>query len=158
MSIYHKHHIVPRHAGGTDDPSNIIELTVEEHAEAHKKLYEDHGRWQDEIAWKTLSGQIGKEEAQKIAVQKALTGVPKSREHRAKISEGQIGKKKSPKHIKNISKCRTGVEHSEDTKKSISEGIKKHWEKRKDMPVKEITKKRRSESIKKWWAERKNHL
>jgi len=58
----HKHHIIPRHAGGTDDPENIIELTLEEHAEAHRKLYEKHGRWQDKCAYLALSGQIGKEE------------------------------------------------------------------------------------------------
>jgi hypothetical protein len=51
----HKHHIVPRHMGGTDDPSNIIELSVEEHAEAHRKLYEAHGRIQDKVAWMGLA-------------------------------------------------------------------------------------------------------
>ena len=60
--VTHKHHIIPRHAGGTDDPSNIIELTVAEHAEAHKKLWEKHGRKEDYIAWKGLAGEIGKEE------------------------------------------------------------------------------------------------
>ena len=24
----HKHHIIPKHKGGTDDPSNLVELTV----------------------------------------------------------------------------------------------------------------------------------
>lgn len=57
MTIYHTHHIVPRHAGGTDDPSNLIKLTIEEHAEAHRVLYEQYGRWQDLYAWKTLDGQ-----------------------------------------------------------------------------------------------------
>jgi hypothetical protein len=48
--------------GGSDDPSNIIELTNEEHALAHKKLYEEHGRWQDKVAWKGLAKLIGQEE------------------------------------------------------------------------------------------------
>ncbi len=66
----HKHHKIPRHAGGTDDPSNLVELTVEEHAEAHKKLWEEHGCWQDELAWKALSGIIGKEEIIKLSQSK----------------------------------------------------------------------------------------
>lgn len=48
--------------GGTDDASNIEILTVEEHAEAHRLLYEQYGFWQDELAWKGLAGIIGKEE------------------------------------------------------------------------------------------------
>lgn len=51
----HKHHIIPKHMGGTDDPSNLIELTIEEHAEAHRLLYEQHGHWQDKVAWSGLS-------------------------------------------------------------------------------------------------------
>lgn len=61
-SMKHKHHIVPKHAGGTDDPTNIIELTVEEHAEAHRILYEKYGRKGDFWAWQGLSGRIGKDE------------------------------------------------------------------------------------------------
>lgn len=63
----HLHHIVPKHMGGTDDPSNLVELSVEEHAEAHKKLFEKHGKWEDELAWKALSGQIEMSEASKEA-------------------------------------------------------------------------------------------
>jgi hypothetical protein len=46
-----------RHAGGTDDPSNIIQLTIDEHAEAHHQLWL-HGRWQDLWAWKFLSNNV----------------------------------------------------------------------------------------------------
>ena len=74
MIIYHKHHIVPRHAGGTDDPSNLILLTIEEHAEAHRILYEKHGRWQDKVAWLTLSKQISCAEAIKMAQSLANRG------------------------------------------------------------------------------------
>ena len=58
MKETHTHHIIPRHAGGTDDPSNLIELTVNEHAEAHRQLFLKFGRWEDELAWKALSGQV----------------------------------------------------------------------------------------------------
>lgn len=37
--------------GGSDDPSNLIELTIQEHAEAHKKLYEMYGKEEDKLAW-----------------------------------------------------------------------------------------------------------
>jgi hypothetical protein len=58
----HKHHIIPRHTGGSDDPSNLVELTIQEHAEAHKILWEEHGRWQDYLAWQGLAGLMSKEE------------------------------------------------------------------------------------------------
>jgi hypothetical protein len=58
----HTHHIIPKHMGGTDDPSNLVELTIEEHAEAHRLLYEQYGNWQDKVAWQGLLGLIGHEE------------------------------------------------------------------------------------------------
>ena len=59
---YHWHHIVPRHAGGTDEPENLVRVTTEEHAELHLALYLEHGRYEDWIAYHALSGQIGKDE------------------------------------------------------------------------------------------------
>lgn len=52
----HKHHIIPKHMGGTDDPSNLIELTVPEHAAAHLSLYEQYGKKEDLCAYYMLSG------------------------------------------------------------------------------------------------------
>ena len=60
--IKHKHHIVPKHMNGTNDASNLIELTVEEHAEAHRVLFEKYGKKEDELAWKALAGIIDKQE------------------------------------------------------------------------------------------------
>ena len=48
--------------GGSDDPSNLIELSVEEHATAHRKLYEEHGHTQDKVAWLGLAGLMTNEE------------------------------------------------------------------------------------------------
>lgn len=66
--IYHKHHIIPKHIGGKDDPENLVELTIEEHAEAHKKLFEKYGKIEDKIAWLALSGQITSSEATILAI------------------------------------------------------------------------------------------
>ena len=67
MNTYlHKHHIIPRHAGGTDDPANIVELSVEDHAEAHRILYEQHGRWQDYAAWQGLSKQTDRQDMRRL--------------------------------------------------------------------------------------------
>jgi hypothetical protein len=60
--VKHKHHIIPKHMGGTDNRSNLIELTVEEHAEAHRLLYEQHGLLQDKLAWLGLQGLISSAE------------------------------------------------------------------------------------------------
>lgn len=81
MTIYHIHHIVPRHAGGTDDDSNLVQLTIEEHAQAHLDLYHQYGRKQDLIAHKALTGQITSDEARRLAVSAALTGKSQTQEH-----------------------------------------------------------------------------
>ena len=100
----HIHHIKPRHMGGTDDPSNLIKLTVAEHAEAHRVLFEQYGCWQDRLAWRGLAGLITHEEAaREVSRQNGLKnkgkkyhlgfkhppsffikmkGVPKSEEHK----------------------------------------------------------------------------
>lgn len=70
-SMSHKHHIIPKHAGGTNDPNNLIELSVADHAEAHKTLYEQYGRWQDYVAWQGLAKLSPKEELVKIRQKEA---------------------------------------------------------------------------------------
>lgn len=60
--MLHKHHIIPRYMGGSDDPSNLVMLTVEEHAEEHRKLFELYGNQKDYLAWKGLLGLMKKED------------------------------------------------------------------------------------------------
>ena len=163
--IYHKHHIVPRHAGGADDPSNIVKLTVEEHAEAHRVLYEKHGRWQDKLAWKTLSGMIDKQEAIKeIQYQngKKNGSLPckwkgKKRPYEFKDPEARLAK---------ISMALTGRKQSEETKQKRAEKLrgkkrspetiekmKKAHQNRK--PVSEESRRRMSESAKRRYIKTK---
>ena len=72
--IKHKHHIVPKHAGGNDNRTNIIELTVAEHAEAHRVLFEKYGRLEDKVAWKGLAGLISSAEAVHLLQTEGMRG------------------------------------------------------------------------------------
>tara|TARA_R110002124_G_scaffold220888_1_gene386606 strand:- start:6832 stop:7353 length:522 start_codon:yes stop_codon:yes gene_type:complete len=72
--------------GGTDDPSNIKRMSIEEHAEAHLKLYEEHGLMQDHVAYRMLLGQIDKAQAIKL-LQKA----PKSERWKQTMRERNTG-------------------------------------------------------------------
>lgn len=104
--IKHKHHIIPRHVGGTDHPSNIIELTIEEHAEAHRILYEKYNRIEDKWAWLGLSGQVGKDEILK------------------EIAKSKKGKKKPVGHGEKVSVFRKTFKYSEESKKKMSDAKK----------------------------------
>lgn len=119
----HKHHIIPKHAGGSDDPSNLVELTVEEHAEAHRKLFEQYGRWQDEVAWKGLAGIIGHEESVRLAKSCAMRELwqsltPEERATKIEASaKTRRGKPVSPKLRKYLDK--TGISPNEDTRNKL---------------------------------------
>ena len=111
-TIYkHKHHIIPKHQRGVcplldliiNDKSNLIALTVPEHAEAHKKLYEEFGNEYDRLAWQGLLGIIGKEEIVRLSQienGKKSRGRKFTEEHKKNLSLANKGKKKpkSPCH------------------------------------------------------------
>jgi hypothetical protein len=94
----HIHHIVPKHMGGTDDLNNLVELTVEEHAKAHRKLYEEHGDWQDKVAWQGLAGLIGHDDIMREMWNSRkgqgnhFYGRQHSKETKQKISQNRKGK------------------------------------------------------------------
>jgi hypothetical protein len=67
--------------GGSDDPSNLVEVTLEQHAELHKQLWNDLGDMRDYVAWKALSGQMSNEEAIHIAHH-----LPKTDSHKTNLS------------------------------------------------------------------------
>ncbi len=57
-SITHRHHIIPKHQSGPDKKFNIIELTIEEHAEAHQLLYLCYQDKNDIAAFHMISGLV----------------------------------------------------------------------------------------------------
>lgn len=67
----HIHHIIPKHEWkkrygslkGVNNSSNVELLTTEEHATIHYERWVILGFPEDYIAWRALSGQIGREQA-----------------------------------------------------------------------------------------------
>jgi len=94
--VIHKHHIVPKHMGGTDEESNLVELTIEEHAEAHRKLYEKYGKIEDKIS-NSVSGENN-----------GMFRKDFSSEHRNKLRQSKLGIELSYDHKKSISKTLSG--------------------------------------------------
>jgi len=139
--IYHTHHIIPKHMGGTDDPSNLIKLTIEEHADAHKKLWEKHGHWQDEMAYKGLLGLLTCDEVKLNAGKLANIG-----------NKNALGKKWSEESKQKMKGNKNGLGHnyvcSEETKQKIKLARSKQVSP-KGYKLSEETKKKISEAISK---------
>lgn len=118
----HRHHIKPKHAGGSDDEDNLVDLTVEEHAEAHRLLWEKYGSKWDYIAWKTLSGRMTNEEA-RIAAAKEGRRLQAERDKLAGVKS--IRRKQTPEEREANRQRNLGRKHTEETKSKCSEAGKK---------------------------------
>jgi len=97
--------------GGSNDPSNIISLTILEHAEAHRLLWEQHKNKQDLWAWKMLSGKT--DEGEEVRILLCKEGLHKLYKTEAAI----LWKQK-------LSKSNTGRKQSAETKAKRSASLK----------------------------------
>lgn len=109
---FHNHHIIPKHMGGTDDPSNLAKVTVEEHMMLHKQLWEEFGYWQDEIAYKGLAGILTNEECIYESIRRSKLG-----------NTWNIGKKKSEDHKKKLSFSKLGSKNPNYGKKGLFDSV-----------------------------------
>jgi hypothetical protein len=118
----HKHHIIPKHAGGSDDPSNLVSLSIEEHTEAHRLLWEKHGMTADFVAWKMLSGKTEEAEHGRIELAKeGFANFLKSKRAdswKANISKSLLGKKQSSE---------SKTKRSKSLKQAYAEGKRDCW-------------------------------
>ena len=57
-SNLHRHHIIPKHSGGTDDDSNFTYLTIREHIIAHFLLWKIHKNPNDLRSMKMLGAKL----------------------------------------------------------------------------------------------------
>ena len=120
------HHVIPRCRGGTDDPENLVTLTLYEHAEIHALDFISGGIEFDtrNPFWPVLKAdnpelaeKVLQEKARRMGekMRKANSGVPKSSEHREKLRN----------HLQ--AHCLNGFlgkHHSEESKQKMSKAMK----------------------------------
>jgi hypothetical protein len=181
---FHKHHILPRHLGGDDAPSNLVLLHPYDHAIAHYvrwKMFKTDGdawafnrlkKWLDDGAL-TVKGMRHSEETKKIIGIASATRKrkPMSEEAKLKISASKKGKPSNRKGAKlseeSIQKMKLahlgqtpwnkGVSGAQEAWNKGATGKQVAWNKNCFGVVKwsEQAKSIQSEKIKQIWAKRK---
>ena len=110
-SLIHKHHIIPKSRGGTDDPWNFIDLEERDHAIKHAidfVLFES-APWVHGATIKLLPDDL----ALAVKAEMSRRMVIRNTGHKhSEATKKKIGKKSAEKT------------HSEETKRKISEGVK----------------------------------
>jgi hypothetical protein len=123
----HKHHITPKHRGGTNDQSNLVEITLTQHAMFHYCEWKLHGKRADYVAWKRLVGNLNDEE---LVYQKLVIGGEKGGRKTKELGVGifALSKEEKSKHSKKSGKIGGkigGMSRSEKKINACRENIKK---------------------------------
>lgn len=184
---FHRHHVIPRHLGGSNNPDNLVLLHPYDHAIAHFVRWKMFGTdgdawafnrlkaWLDDGAL-TVKGMHHSDEIKKIIGQRSAARPrnPHSEETKAKISAAKAGKpsnRKGAKHSpESIEKMRQAHLGQEAWNKGLV-GVLEPWNKGKtgaqvawNKGQKGLTKwdddakARHSEKIKQVWAKRKQEI
>lgn len=117
----HRHHIIPRFMGGTDDESNYVTLNVTDHFEAHKILAENISIEYEVGAWASLNllkrYWIGDYDEIRDKISKSVTGE----------KNGMYGKHHTISAIEKIRRAESGSNnhfygkhHTDETKEILS--------------------------------------
>jgi hypothetical protein len=130
-----RHHIVPRCLGGSDDVSNLVDLTPEEHYVAHQllvKIYPKHMG----LAYAAIQMSIARPHRRNNKLygwlrkeySKRRKGIKLSEEHKAKVGAAHRGMKRPEGTGKKIGDSKRGKPRPESVRHAVSLGNKKRWE------------------------------
>jgi len=92
---YHVHHLVPKHFGGSNDPSNLVKVNKAMHAFMHRLRYLETGDYLDCCAANLLSGSWTADEARKAA---AAEGIRRSKKAKAAARQNWQNYSKTDRH------------------------------------------------------------
>lgn len=118
LSGLHRHHIIPRYLGGSNHPDNLVLLEPIDHAIAHLVRYKIYKNPADAWAHNRLVASFDEMGVPTIHGfdRPYLKGVPKSEEHRKKISAAHIGRPKNPTSVE---KTRAALKGRKATERQI---------------------------------------
>ena len=126
-----RHHIVPRSLGGDDNPENLIRLTAEDHIFAHLLLAKAYGG----ALWFPLTIMLrparqlgvtsrGKRAIRIAAIAKREQSKRQSGARRPDVSVALSGVAKSAEHRANLSESRKGWRDTEETRAKKSAAVR----------------------------------
>jgi len=120
--IIHKHHVIKFKNGKRIRTKKLVVYTIEEHAKEHKRLWELGGHWKDKLAYKGLSGMIGKEEMMR-EIWKFNGIANRGRKNKGDLSRFSHwkGKKLSAQHREKLRLCRIGKKQTDHQKQVTRE-------------------------------------
>lgn len=164
--IKHKHHIVPRYKGGSDDPSNLVEVSITQHAMWHFCNYQLWGNHQDYLAYKGLSGTFDKQEIVKSKMELAIEmskkpealNKKKKTLERIKHQQGEKNSQYGKRWIHSL-KLRTSktIKKDEDLPQGWFEGRVIDFDKKINPPPKKLkTKEEKNLGVKRDWIHDKH--
>lgn len=124
LSGLHKHHLVPKYMGGDNSPSNIVLLEPIDHAIIHFVRYKIYKHPADAWAHNRLVSSFNEDGIPTIVGfdRPYLRGVPKTEEHKKKISKSNKGKKRSIDMIEQMRIRATGKSPTDLQLKALMSG------------------------------------
>lgn len=129
-----RHHVVPLHLGGGNEPENLIKLTHADHLFAHVLLAKIHGGWMVTAAVRMAGmsryrGKHNRERYQHLREQhrqnllgnKHTLGYVPTAETRAKLSAAGRGRKQTPESIEKTRQAKIGKPRPDSVKQALRE-------------------------------------
>ena len=111
--VTHQHHIIPRYEKGSNEETNLVRLSIKDHATAHWLRYKWLGKLQDKVAWLMLSGKTEEGELERKKL--CLIGYPVEKRRELFLEQNPMHNTETVDKAKEAKKVKyNGKYHSEE--------------------------------------------